>query len=69
MSDVSTTYHPPVLARAQAHQFIQSHKDGLNTAPQVKERPPATDPPAPKRFAGQGSYRARMYLKVSIVSR
>ncbi|OAX35250.1 hypothetical protein K503DRAFT_802978 [Rhizopogon vinicolor AM-OR11-026] len=59
---VSTTYHPPVLARAHAHQSIQSQKDGPNTATYIEEKPTAADPHAPKKFVGQGAYRARMFL-------
>ncbi|OJA18106.1 hypothetical protein AZE42_11987 [Rhizopogon vesiculosus] len=63
---VSTTYHPPVFARAHAHQFIQSLKDGSNTATHIEEKPVAADPHAPKTFAGQGAYRARMFLQHGI---
>ncbi|OJA20967.1 hypothetical protein AZE42_13390 [Rhizopogon vesiculosus] len=63
---VSTTYHPPVLARAHAHQLIQSQKDGPKPARQIEEKPMAADPHAPKKFAGQGVYRARMFLQHGI---
>lgn len=54
---VSPTYHPPVLARAHAHQFIQSQKgDSSATAPRA-----AADPPVSNHFAGQGAYRARVF--------
>ncbi|KAJ8583665.1 hypothetical protein M405DRAFT_866840 [Rhizopogon salebrosus TDB-379] len=61
---VSPAYHPPVLARAHAHQFIQSQEGGSDAVSHKKEQPVAADPPASnKMFAGQGAYRARMYQR------
>jgi hypothetical protein len=61
---------PPVFARVQAHQLIHSPVDS-NTAArhasvQNKDHSKAGDPSMPNMFAGQGAYRARTYLKVSV---
>lgn len=54
---VSPTFHPPVLARAHAHQFIHSQGGESGTiAPRA-----AVDPPLSNNFAGQGAYRARIF--------
>ncbi|KAG1820920.1 uncharacterized protein BJ212DRAFT_1297401 [Suillus subaureus] len=54
---VSQTFHPPVLARAHAHQFIHSLGGDSNTiAPHA-----VADPPVSNNFAGQGAYRARIF--------
>ncbi|KAG2103777.1 uncharacterized protein F5147DRAFT_762267 [Suillus discolor] len=54
---ISQTYHPPVLARAHAHQFIQS-QGGDSSATALRA---AADPPVSNHFAGQGAYRARIF--------
>jgi hypothetical protein len=68
---VTPSFHPPVFARVQAHQLIHSPVDS-NTAArhasvQNKYHSKAGDPSMPNMFAGQGAYRARTYLKVSVV--
>ncbi|KAG2131432.1 uncharacterized protein EDB93DRAFT_1255473 [Suillus bovinus] len=59
---VSQTFHPPVLARAHAHQFIHSQGGDLSaTAPRATAHPPVSN-----KFAGQGSYRARIFERYGI---
>ncbi|KAG1778968.1 hypothetical protein EV702DRAFT_1043949 [Suillus placidus] len=48
---ISQTFHPPVLARAHAHQFI--HSQGCDSSAE----PPASN----NNFVGQGAYRARIF--------
>lgn len=59
---ISQTFHPPVLARAHAHQFIHSQGGDSST---IAARAVA-DPPVSDNFAGQGAYRARIFERYGI---
>ncbi|KAG0701200.1 hypothetical protein DFH29DRAFT_1069742 [Suillus ampliporus] len=56
---VSPTFHPPVLARAHAHQAIHYQRDDSNTTAQNTVQ--VVNPPASNKFAGQGAHRARIF--------
>jgi hypothetical protein len=59
---VSQTFHPPVLARAHAHEFI--HYQGGHSS--AIAPPAAADPLVSNSFAGQGAYRARIFERYGV---
>lgn len=62
-----------MFAKLRAHQLIRSQSDDPNTATQQAamqsmEESMVGYPPVRNMFAGQGAYKARIFVEVSVVN-